>query len=248
MDKLISAETLDGGQLRKAATLKCDESILVQIRGKDCVALEMKYHKQCYKNYISFLTHHKEDPEATSSKGTSPLYGKSFEAFCEQFVQTKILLDEGIFYMNKVKDVFVSTVAEVENVDASNYKTSRLKQRMKKRFPQLVFHATKRKNKSEIVYSDCLKKADVVENVVCANTSQFSTTETESDSDVTRRTKSKPPNQSATLKEFYDVAMTLRMELEKKKKIRSAIIDNCVRRSITYLYNVCKYIFDINIY
>ena len=72
--------------------------------------------------------------------------------------------------------------------------------------------------------------------------------ETESDSDVTRRTKSKPANQSATLKEFYDVAMTLRMDLEKKKKIRSAIIDNCVRRSITYLYNVCKYIFDINIY
>ena len=98
------------------------------------------------------------------------------------------------------------------------------------------------------VYSDCLKKADVVENVVCANTSQSSTTETESDSDVTRRTKSKPANQSATLKEFYDVAMTLGMELEKKKKIRSAIIDNCVRRSITYLYNVCKYIFDNNIY
>ena len=118
---------------------------------------------------------------------------------------------------------------------------------MKKRFPQLVFYATKRKNKSEIVYSDCLKKADVVENVVCANTSQSSTTETESDSDVTRHTKSKPANQSATLKEFYDVAMTLRMELE-KKKIRSAIIDNCVRRSITYLYNVCKYIFYINIY
>jgi len=37
------------------------------------------------------------------------------------------------------------------------------------------------------------------------------------------------------------------MELE-KKKIRSAIIDKCVRRSITYLYNVYKYIFDINIY
>lgn len=75
--------------------------------------------------------------------------------------------------MNKVKDVFVSTAAGVENVDASNYKTSRLKQRIKKRFPQLAFHATKRKNKSEIVYSDRLKKADVVENVLCANTSIF---------------------------------------------------------------------------
>jgi hypothetical protein len=41
LDNLVSAETLDGGQLRKAATLKCDESILMQIQGKDCVALEM---------------------------------------------------------------------------------------------------------------------------------------------------------------------------------------------------------------
>ena len=83
-------------------------------------------------------------------------------------MQTKIL-DEVIFYMKKVKDVFVSTVAKVENVDTSSYKTSRLKQTMKKWFPQLVFHVSKRKNKSEIVYSNCLKKSDVVNIGVCAS-------------------------------------------------------------------------------
>lgn len=77
---------------------------------------------------------------------------------------------------------------------------------------------------------------------------QSSTTETESDSDVPGVLSQNQQTKSATLKEFYDVAMTLRMELEEKKKIRSAIIDNCMRRSITYLYSVCKYIFYINIY
>ena len=38
------AETVDAGLLRTAAEGKNDERILVQIRGKDCVALEANYH------------------------------------------------------------------------------------------------------------------------------------------------------------------------------------------------------------
>ena len=45
MDKLVSAETVDGGKLREAATRKADESILREIADKDAVALEVKYHK-----------------------------------------------------------------------------------------------------------------------------------------------------------------------------------------------------------
>jgi hypothetical protein len=41
------AETIDAGLLRTAAERKNDERILVQIRGKDCVALEVRYHKVC---------------------------------------------------------------------------------------------------------------------------------------------------------------------------------------------------------
>ena len=51
LDKPVNAETLDGGQLRKAANLKNVEIILLEIRGKDCVALEVKYHQQCYKKF-----------------------------------------------------------------------------------------------------------------------------------------------------------------------------------------------------
>lgn len=40
------AETIDCGRLREAAERKNDEAILIHIRGKDCVAIEVKYHNR----------------------------------------------------------------------------------------------------------------------------------------------------------------------------------------------------------
>ena len=42
-----------------------------------------------------------------------------------------------------LKAEFVKTVRQVENEDASGYRTFRLKERLKDRFPQLVFHTPK---------------------------------------------------------------------------------------------------------
>ena len=49
------SRTVDGGKLREAASRK-DHRVLAQILGKDCVAIEVKYHVHCYKSYTSFLT------------------------------------------------------------------------------------------------------------------------------------------------------------------------------------------------
>ena len=43
------------GKLLEAATLKHDKGILLHIRGKDCVALEVRYHKVCYKDDCKIL-------------------------------------------------------------------------------------------------------------------------------------------------------------------------------------------------
>ena len=69
MDKLVSAETTDGGKLREAATAKNDQKILVHILDKDCVALEVKYHKRCYERYTSCIRHAgPEDEEKYESR------------------------------------------------------------------------------------------------------------------------------------------------------------------------------------
>jgi hypothetical protein len=47
-------ETIDGGRLREAAEAKNDEGILLHIRGKDCVAAEVRYHNHCYYLFKKF--------------------------------------------------------------------------------------------------------------------------------------------------------------------------------------------------
>ena len=128
------------------------------IQDKDCVALEVKYHKRCYKRYTSFLRH-SDTKEAKVEEGK---YSKSFECFCT-FVEERLIVDLNIYYMKRLKDEFVKTVRRVENEDASNYRTFRLKERLRQRFPQLVFHTPRVRNKSEIVYVEDLCQDSVAE-------------------------------------------------------------------------------------
>ncbi|XP_072303354.1 uncharacterized protein [Eucyclogobius newberryi] len=60
-EKLAKAETENCGRLREAAELKHDETILMQIRGKDCVAVEARYHYSCYKAYTRFLSENQSE-------------------------------------------------------------------------------------------------------------------------------------------------------------------------------------------
>ncbi len=132
---------MDGGKLKEAATKKADESILIQIADKDLVALEVKYHKRCYEKYTSFLRHsHSTRSNDNEAKKSECKYEESFNVFCEEFIKEKVIKQENIFYMKRLRGEFVRTVKCVENLDGSSYRTFRLKERLRKRFPRLVFH------------------------------------------------------------------------------------------------------------
>ncbi|XP_038073022.1 uncharacterized protein LOC119741310 [Patiria miniata] len=51
-EPLTNCEYEKGGQLLKTAELLNDESILLDIQGQDMVAIEVRYHRSCHKNYI----------------------------------------------------------------------------------------------------------------------------------------------------------------------------------------------------
>ncbi|XP_061879620.1 uncharacterized protein LOC133631434 [Entelurus aequoreus] len=55
-DQLTQAETVSAGQLLKAAEIKKDAAILLHINDKDCVAIEVRYHRTCYRQYTRFLS------------------------------------------------------------------------------------------------------------------------------------------------------------------------------------------------
>ena len=82
--------------LREATVSKNDEDILMLIGGKDCVAIEAHYHRQCYYNYINVLV----KKEVT----TREIYKTSFYRFVnilwkiESF--TKVELCISMIYSN----------------------------------------------------------------------------------------------------------------------------------------------------
>ena len=48
--------SFSGGQLLIAAEVLDDETIHNDIRGKAAVAIEVRYHKSCFKNYTRILS------------------------------------------------------------------------------------------------------------------------------------------------------------------------------------------------
>ena len=153
-------ETENGGLLREAAERKQDERILVDIRGRDCSAIEVRYHKSCYVNYTNFLVHEKNAPEDQESKN---LYQKAYQTFCVEVVENNLIAQKQVKYMTELFNQFVLIVNKEEGLDASNYRRFRLKDRLRKSYPQLVFLKPNIRTKSEIVYVENLTSEDILD-------------------------------------------------------------------------------------
>ena len=142
--RLTQSQTFDAAEQKK------DESILLHIRGKDCVAVEACYHKKCYTSYTNFLNYKLvEDKEER-------LYEKLYQQFCKQVVEKKIITDKEVMLMTKLFDYFVKCVQDTEGLDVSNYRRFHLKTKLKLTYPQLVFHKPSKSNMSELVFCEDL--------------------------------------------------------------------------------------------
>ena len=206
------AETIDGGLLRKAAEIKKDEKILVQIRGKDCVAVEVRYHKVCYSNYTRFLTRKVQETERCA-----PQYEKSFEIFCEKVIDTEVINDKQIKYMKDLLQQFVVIAQKTENVDASKYRAFKLKQRLIKQYPQLVFCTPTKRNVSEIVYVENLDSSELVEEHMLHKTDEDCYDDEEDGSDNEDYLEDDNPSSSLEVNELhilYNAALILRTKIK----------------------------------
>ena len=57
MDALIQNISKYGrASLLRAADIRGDNRVPPQIKGQDCIAREIKYHRSCYKNYVHLET------------------------------------------------------------------------------------------------------------------------------------------------------------------------------------------------
>ena len=191
------AETIDAGLLRTAAERKNNEQILVQMRGKDYVALDARYHKVCYCNYTKYVT--RETKDQSESERSVSVYEKSYDVFCKEVIEMEVTGDKKIMYMKDILEKFVTIAKVIQNVDAFKYRAFKLKQRLMKSYPQLAFCVPKMRNVSEIVYVENLDSSELVgghmsnksenkdeENCTIDNYNLNSDTETEKNSGVNK--------------------------------------------------------------
>ncbi|XP_061920275.1 uncharacterized protein LOC133660711 isoform X2 [Entelurus aequoreus] len=119
-DQLTQAETVSAGQLLKAAEIKKDAAILLHINDKDCVAIEVRYHRTCYRQYTRFLSLSTATHTATRDEEIQP-FADSYNLFCDQVIRQRIIIDKEVLRMDKLRKLFVDTVKKHEDLDASGY-------------------------------------------------------------------------------------------------------------------------------
>ena len=93
------------------------------------VAIEVKVHKKCVTDYTKVL---KQRPSSSSSSYQQYLFHlKNFVLF----VDSKIMTEGKLFSLQNLLTCFIKTVSKVESLDISNFQSSRLKSRLKSKYP-----------------------------------------------------------------------------------------------------------------
>eukprot|EP00057_Strongylocentrotus_purpuratus_P019489 XP_011673963.1 PREDICTED: uncharacterized protein LOC105442958 [Strongylocentrotus purpuratus] len=212
-EKLTQCETISAGKLVLAAEMRTDEKILMQIRGKDPVALEVRYHLSCYQNYTRFLT--KKDKEENSE---NILYKKSYDHFCRSVVDVRVVKGREVLRLQKLLGLFKKCVKEVEGKEIPSYKSFNLKRRLQKTFPFLKFLRSSHSNASDLVFVEDLSMDEVAEDVVHPFSSDISSTDEtdgDTDSDIHQTEGAPQVRTSCDLRPLYHAAQSLRRAIER---------------------------------
>ncbi|XP_061925381.1 uncharacterized protein LOC133664618 isoform X3 [Entelurus aequoreus] len=164
-DQLSQAKTFSAGQLLNAARIKQDSSLLLHIEDRDCVAMEVRYHKSCYRQYTRFLTKSDVTVTGTAGEKVEPTFDASYNIFCERIIRQRIIVNQEVLRMNELRRMFLNTVQNHEDCDASNYRQDQLKTRLILDFPQLVFHCFGKGNICEQVFVETLSADKLIDRL-----------------------------------------------------------------------------------
>ncbi|XP_046900252.1 uncharacterized protein LOC124483752 [Hypomesus transpacificus] len=184
-DPLSKAEILTAGQLQKAAELKEDQRILIQIKDKACAAMEVQYHKGCYKQYTRFLTR----PEKPEKEQNEFMFDVSYKIFCERIIRQRLLVNKEVLRMGQLRKAFIELVKANEGLDASNYRHVSVGNKA-----VLVFHIPTKRNISELVFAETLSTDTLLDmlpsGVETTQSSELSQTESKNEKGTTKAVSS----------------------------------------------------------
>ena len=135
--------------LIKAAQIWNDSCMLLHIDGRDTLAMEIKYHRSCYKNYVNpeQLAKLEEQNCQEEDAGTEG-YARAF-CIVTEFVEKEVIAAAKAIPMSTLIEKYTSFLTE-EGVDVVTYTSTRLKNWLTRIFGErLSFHRPSNQNQSE---------------------------------------------------------------------------------------------------
>lgn len=155
--------------------MKQDENLLNKIRDKDLVAIEAKYHKRCYRVYCDTI-YHPRKPSKDDESPSSSAFDEVYKVFCTN-VMDEIVHGKKWRTMTYLLEKY-KAIASEKGHDFTAYRAQRLRARLEKSYPQLLFHRPRNPTESTIVYVKGVAIGQVIER---SGVPFSSGTETESD-------------------------------------------------------------------
>ncbi|XP_076867112.1 uncharacterized protein LOC143518500 [Brachyhypopomus gauderio] len=205
-EALTKTKTLNAGKLQEAAEVKDDQSILIHIKDRDCVALQVQYHKSCYRQYTRFLS----GPARAEKEQIKPTFDLSYKLFCERVICQRLLINQEVLRMSQLRKDFIDLVQSSEGVDASSYRQDTLKKRLSRDFPQLVFHIPAKHNTSELVFAENLSTHTDLDFLPSGAETTQSSEMSQTDSDTERRTSKQQTTTTEGKRTLYTAALLLK--------------------------------------
>ena len=119
--------------LIKAARIRNDSRMLLHIDGRDTIAMEIKYHRSCYKNYVhpkqlAKLEEQNCQEEDAGTEGYDRAFGK-----VKEFVEKEVIAAAKAIPMSTLIEKYTSSLTG-EGVDVVTYRVTKLKNRLTRFF------------------------------------------------------------------------------------------------------------------
>lgn len=165
-EKLICCQTTSAGNsLLEAAKARKDSRLIVSLDGRDAIAIEVCYHKSCYRQYTNLKqakTVHEIPGEGLDE------YHAAFEDLKEE-IDTKLFKNFEVLDMSYLRDRFVNFLS-VHGINNPLYRAEKLKSRILKAYPGRVsFWHPRKRSQTELVFCTEVSKGQIIESAVSAS-------------------------------------------------------------------------------
>ena len=176
------------------------------------MAIEVRYHFSCYRDYTRHLT--KRQTETMDSSNSV-----AYSQFCA-CVKERVIIKKEILRLTKLNQMFIQQVKATDGIDISSYKTTSLKKRLQMSFPQLCFLRPHDRRQSEIVYVNDVPVESLIQDrqvlheaLQSSSSTESETTDAESEAVVKQKPPATTSNTCSPVRDLFMSAQALKREI-----------------------------------